>query len=347
MKRMYSLDIMKLLLAYVVAFFHVGILIPPGPTVAVQIFFIISGFFLGKKFYASRSSEYNQWDYTLDHVKSLYPHYLFSMIVLFLYLTAREIVYLVKDPGWGQVGDLLLSVYNQIPDILLLQSAYHFHDSMNYPLWQISALLIAGYFVFGLLCHNEKLSRTLLFPAAILMIQSLLNTGVDLWANYGPFYMPLLRAFSPLCIGVLTYYFTTTPYWAKLRERAVFFNVSSILALVSIVAFGQYDIIFLITTPLVLLACCEEQSWINAVLNRRIFRGCGKMSYAVYLNHALIQRFLYAVFFTRLEGLGVSLNDYQRGAVYWVVLTAYSVFTLFLVEKLKNFFAGKSKAAVR
>ena len=35
MKRMYSLDLLKLLLAYVVAFFHVGILIPLGPTVAV------------------------------------------------------------------------------------------------------------------------------------------------------------------------------------------------------------------------------------------------------------------------------------------------------------------------
>ena len=125
MKRVYSLDLLKLLLAYVVAFFHVGIMVPPGPTVAVQIFFIISGFFLGKKFYASHTGDYNQWDYTLDHVKSLYPHYLFSMTMLFLYLTTRQIVYLVKDPGWSQVGDLLLSVYNQIPDILLLQSAYH------------------------------------------------------------------------------------------------------------------------------------------------------------------------------------------------------------------------------
>lgn len=347
MKRMYSLDLLKLLLAYVVAFFHVGILIPPGPTVAVQIFFIISGFFLGRKFYTNRQPDYNQWDYTLDHVRSLYPHYLFSMIVLFLYLTTREIVYLVKEPGWSQVGALLRSVYNQIPDILLLQSAYHFHDSMNYPLWQISALLIAGYFVFGLLCYNEKLSRMLVFPAAILMIQSLLNTGVDLWANYGPFYMPLLRAFSPLCIGVLTYYFTVTAYWAKLKEKTVFFNVISILALFSIVAFGDYDIIFLMTTPIVLLACFEEHSWMNRVLNRSLFRGCGKLSFAVYLNHALIQRFLYAVCFTRLEGLGITLNDYQRGVVYGVILTAYSVFTLYLVERLKNNYTERSKAAVR
>ena len=85
----------------------------------------------------------------------------------------------------------------------------------------------------------------------------------------------------------------------------------------------------------------------NRVLNRSLFRGCGKLSFAVYLNHALIQRFLYAVCFTRLERLGISLNDYQRGVVYGVILTAYSVFTLYLVEKLKNNFTERSKAAVR
>lgn len=344
---MYSLDFLKLLLAYVVAFFHVGLMIPPGPTVAVQIFFIISGFFLGKKFYSCRSPEYTQWNYTLDHVKALYPHYLFSMAVLFLYLTTREVVYLVRQPSWSALGEILLSFYKQIPDLVFLQSSYHYHDSMNYPLWQISALLIAGYFVFGLLCHNEKLSRTLIFPAAILMIQSLLNTGVDLWANWGPFYMPLLRAFSPLCIGVLTYYFTTTPYWSALSRKRLFFNLASVLSLVSIVFLGNYDFIFLITTPVVLLACCEESFWINALLNHRCFRFCGKLSYAVYLNHALIQRFFYAVFFTRLEGLGLALSDLQKGAVYGLALTIYSIFTLFLVGKLQAFFKSKTKAAVR
>lgn len=82
--------------------------------------------------------------------------------------------------------------------------------------------MIAGFFVYGLLCRNERVSRTLLFPAAILMIQSLLYSGVDLWENYGFFYLPLLRAFSPLCIGVLTFYFTTTPYYERLKAKRCF-----------------------------------------------------------------------------------------------------------------------------
>lgn len=112
---------------------------------------------------------------------SIYPHYLFSLAAFFLYTLARSLVHLAMSPSWDKVSAIALDFYNQIPDLLLLQSAYRFHESLNYPLWQLSALVIAGFFVYGLLCRNERVSRTLLFPAAILMIQSLLYSGVDLW----------------------------------------------------------------------------------------------------------------------------------------------------------------------
>ncbi len=332
MKRIYSLDFLKLVFAYIIAFFHFGVDIAPGPTVAVQVFFIVSGFFLGKKFY-SRShpdpeKKYDHWAYTLDHVKGLYPHYLFSMAALFLYVLARNALELVRDPAAEHVKAICLSFYNQIPDLLLLQSAYTFHDSLNYPLWQLSALVIAGFFVYGLLCQNERLSRTLLFPAAILMIQSLLNTGVDLFANYGPFYMPLLRAFSPLCIGVLACYFTTTSYYPMLRRHTLLFNLAPFLALVTIVVYQGHYNIFLMTTPFLLWGCAAEDSWINKLLNRRIFRRCGKFSYAVYLNHALIARFVQARITLRYE-----MESWKGNLLYFVLLTVYSVFTLYLVER--------------
>ena len=225
--RSYCLDLLKLVLAYVIALFHCGLSVSPGPTVTVQVFFMISGFFLGKKFYTRSKADpsYRAWDYTLDHAKSIYPHYFFSCAVFFLYLLVRDVCTLVRTPSWQLLETILRGFYNQIPDILLLQSGYYFHDSINYPLWQLSALLIAGYFLYAMLCHNERLSRELLFPAAILMIQSLLWSGVDLWANWGPLYVPLLRALSPMCIGVLTYYFSTTQVFFNLRKHKTIFSL--------------------------------------------------------------------------------------------------------------------------
>ena len=335
MKRIYSLDLLKLVFAFVIAFFHFGTDVAPGPTITVQIFFIISGFFLGKKFYSRSHGDpekrYSQWNYTVDHVKSIYPHYLLSLVVIFLYMLARSVLDFLGSPSFQKLSAIAVDCYNQIPDLLLLQSAYRFHESFNYPLWQLSALVIAGYFVYGLLCHNEKLSRTMLFPAAILMIQSLLNTGVDIWSNWGPFYLPLLRAFSPLCIGVLAYYFTTTPYYAMVKSKRVPFNLAVLLSLISIFCFGDRANIFLITTVVLLWGCYDPHSWINALLNHKIFKHCGDLSYAVYLNHALIARFLQARIFSRMP-----LPAWQQNGIYFVLLLLFSIITTFLVNKWKG-----------
>ena len=50
-KRVYSLDVIRVLLCIVIAFDHAEIFLEPGAGVAVLFFFVLSGFFLGKKFY--------------------------------------------------------------------------------------------------------------------------------------------------------------------------------------------------------------------------------------------------------------------------------------------------------
>lgn len=333
-QRSYSLDLLKLVLAYVIAFFHCDLTLSPGPTVTVQVFFMISGFFLGKKFYTKHDAAYRAWDYTLDHVKGIYPHYFFSCAVFFLYVLARDLYSLIQSPSLALAGSIVRSFYNQIPDILLLQSSHFFHDSINYPLWQLSALLIAGYFIYGMLCHNEKLSRELLFPGAILMIQSLLWSGVDLWANWGPLYVPLLRAFSPMCIGVLTYYFSQTALYSALKRRKTAFSLLGILSLVTLFAYADYRNIFLMTTPVLILNCMEPDSWLGSAFNHPIFRGAGKLSYAIYLNHSLVIRILCARIIPALERMGYAVPDLLKGLLLVLILTVYSLFTLWLVPKL-------------
>lgn len=339
MRRMYSLDILKLVLAYVIALFHFGTTVMPGPTVTVQIFFLFSGFFLAKKFYSRTQGdgEYDQWSYTLDHIRTIYPHYILALAVFFAYTLARALVYLILEPSMEALSQILLSVYNQIPDVLLLQSAYYFHDSLNYPLWQLSALLISGYFVYGLLCWNEKLSRKLLFPAAILMIQSLLYTGVDIWGNWGPFYVPLLRAFSPMCIGVLAYRFTMTEYYPALKKHRICFDLAAIYGLVTIFRYGGHANIFLVTAVVLLWNCWDADSLLNRLFNHRIFRHCGGLSLAVYMNHALLARFLEARVYLPLESAGTPAPLWQKNLTYLVILTVYSALTLTITEKWKKY----------
>ena len=344
MKRIYSLDLFKLVFAYIIALGHFGTTVAPGSGVTVQIFFIISGFFLARTFYKKsypyKENGYNQWNYTLDHVKSLYPHYLFSLVILAICKLPMEALESARPLYTGAQ-----KLYELIPELLLIQNIGIFEGGINYPLWQMCTLLISGYFVYGALCVNEKISRHIVFPAAIILIQVLLKQGVDVWGAVGGFHIPLLRAFSPLCIGVLTYYLTTTQYYTLLKNRSILFNSLSVLALVSIFLFKGHQNIYLITFVMVLLALYDETSWLNRIFNRRLFCRFGEFSYAIYLNHALIISLMRWVGFPGLQKvLGVELSKGVQNVVYLAVLTVYSVVTLYIVKKIVRFVAAKQTA---
>lgn len=352
MKRIYSFDVFKLVFAYLIAVFHFGTEIPPGPGIAVELFFIISGFFLGKKFYdkyqADPENKYDQICYTKDHVKSLYPHYIFSLIVLTVYTFIAGVITFLRQPSAYQIVMIVKNVYAAIPELFFLQNTGFFGGGTNYPLWQLCTLIISGYFVYGLLYKNEKLSREFIFPAAILMIQAFLASSDDIWGTVVFFHIPLLRAFSPLCIGVLVYYFTTTSYYQFIRSKKLLFNLASVFAFLSLFVPDGYHNIYLITFVFLLLAMYEPESWVNKLLNRKIFKGCGQMSYAVYLNHAvvidLLKEQIFPLLFGASETASVSL---LKHIIFVAVLTVYSVFTVFIVKKLSQLFAQKRLAAVQ
>ena len=53
MKRRYSFDVLKFVFSIMIALYHFGVYIP-GVSYAVQFFFMISGYFLGRKIYVNR-----------------------------------------------------------------------------------------------------------------------------------------------------------------------------------------------------------------------------------------------------------------------------------------------------
>lgn len=344
MKRIYSLDLFKLLFAYTIALGHFGVAVPPGATATVQIFFIISGFFLAKKFYSRKNADpnYTAWRYTIDHVRSLYPHYAFSLVILALYYLLQKTVVFLAQPSFSTAASIGTLIHGLIPEFLLLQNSGVFQGGINYPLWQVCVLVISSYFVYCLLYFDEKRSRQLIFPAAILMIQACLNTDADIWGTFTFFHTPLLRAFSPLCIGVLTYHFTTTEYYSRFLQHPVLFNCASVLSLLFIFLFEDRQNVFLITFVVVLLAFYEPSSWFNRLFNKKAFQHFGVFSYAIYLNHALIIIVLESHIFPLLQTLfEQALSMYIRVALYLICLTVYSMITLWLVGKLKNAFTKK------
>ena len=343
MKRSYSLDFFKLLFACVVALFHFGTLDGIYADVAVQVFFVISGYFLGRKFYARSFSDggesYGPWQYSLDHARGLFPHYLLSLVLMLGYCLAREALDVLRMPSGKEIWDMVLLVYDQLQDLLFLQSAYQYGTNLNNPTWQISALVISGFFVYSLLCRQERLCRELIFPAAILMVQSLIASGLDLFGRWGFFFMPLLRAFAPLSLGVLVYYFSGTALYGKMKGSRLF-GLLSVLTVPAILIFKNRTGLHLVWAAVLILACMNPENVLNRLLDRKIFASFGELSYGVYLNHALVNRIFHAVLLPRL-GIGENVG----AVLYLMVVLVWSVFTLWLLKKLMGAYTRR-KAAV-
>lgn len=329
--RIYTLDVFKLLLAWQIALGHIRIHVPPSSAVSVDIFFIISGFFLAHKFYASTygkgESGLTAWDYTLGHVKTIYPHFLFSLLMFLGYVLARKLILWAMSPSLSGLYDMGASIYDEISVALLLHSSHYFVDSLLYPTWQISALLIAGYFVYELLRQNEGTTRRLVLPAAVILVQSLMASGVDYFDHFGFFYLPLLRAFSSLGLGVLTYYFSTTDACTKLREHRTALNIASLLGILGILLYEGRGRTYLVLFPLILLVCLDPGCWLNRVLNKKVFSLCGKLSLAVYLNQTFIINFCENQILPRF-----SLPTPAIGILLVVLLTVYSLCTVKIVD---------------
>lgn len=331
-QRIYSLDVFKLLLAYVVALGHYGIYLPPDPAVAVDYFFILSGFFMGRKFYAKTyqkgTEAYSAWDYTLDHAKTLYPYFLLTLAIAFAYAFARSAIYWVLFPSLNGLWDIGALFYDQIPDLLLLHSSHYLENGLLSPSWQISAMLISGFFVYELLHQNEPLTRKIILPVSLLMLRSLMYTGVGYFENYGLIYMPLLRGFAAIGLGVLTWYFGTTRYWNALKQHCTALNLASVLALAGLILYSDRGRIFLILIPLIILVCQDQGCWINRVLNRKSLRWCGKLSLTIYLCHPIILRITQNMLEPRLNVGTIPLI-----AIYLILTTICAACILIAVDQ--------------
>lgn len=339
MKRIYSIDFFKLLFAYLIAFSHFNISLP-GANRAVIFFFIISGYFLGKKFYqksASTKNSYSGVQYTIDHLKTLYPHYILSLILIFSYFIIKNVYYILIDSTSAySVSVLLQRTYALLPEIFLVQNIGFFEGGMNYPLWQVCALLICGYFIYTLLYYNEKKSTNIIFPAAIILIQTYLKSVTDIFGTVGMFYIPLLRAFSAISFGVLIFKFLDSRYYKEnILKHKNTMNICSVIALVS-VFIGSYNDIFLIVVIFIIAALVEPTSWLNKVFNKKIFRKAGIFSYSIYLNHALVIWFVNDFQPEIFSIFNISETKLSSGLFFFVVLTIYSLITTSVVECFKQ-----------
>ncbi|MBQ7283901.1 MAG: acyltransferase family protein [Oscillospiraceae bacterium] len=345
--RIYSIDLLKFIFAMLVVFSHMDIHYP-GASVAVDFFFVFSGFFLAKKFYGKSFADpesYNQFKYTADHVKKLYPQYIFSLLVLLCYMSGRDLVRIAQgSENAASLGSVIFRVFEIIPDSIMIQNMGGFvGGGLNAAAWYVSAMLIIGYFVYTMLCYNEKKTTEFILPLLFILTAAFMNGGKENFGIYGWFYIPLVRCTMYMAEGVVLYKLSLSKTYKSIKNSTLLFNLMGLFGLAAIFTFQRYKNIHIVLFAFIVLYTTNNASWINKVIKGKIFARIGDLSYAVYLNHSFVIMALEDAF---AKG-GIVMEHVQFAWIAAAASVVYSIFTMLLLDKLKPFCANSVLPALK
>lgn len=313
-----------------------------GAYVATEFFFIVSGYLLFLSFYKNKTKgeKVGAWKFTFHKIRNLYPCYLLSFLMLFVFVMIAD-----KEGLGGWITNLGQSVW----ELTFLQiSGLKGFRLFNYPAWYISAMLIAGYFIYALLELEEEKFAKILMPLAVLLIYCFFSKNaenIDVWggAKILDISDALMRAFAGMSLGGICYYASSL-----IREKRLSFGGRLVLSIGEAIVFilslflmnqeghTQIDfyIIALLAVGVTLLF--SNQTFTTELFSKRLFVWIGKLSYPMFLNQIL------AIYL-----IGAYLKDlgYREGViVFLIVLFLISVIELLVLKglrKLKNYFSNK------
>lgn len=257
----------------------------------VDFFFVLSGFVISYNY--NSLSNFNEFkEYIKKRFVRLYPLLFYTVLVVFTF----EIIFnnfLTKFVNNPESNLFLLAA---LADSLLLTNSTPIlgnTSGINYPSWSISSEIIS-YIVFGLvsILFRRRMKNivlmAILITSCVILFQSksFFSTG-----NYG-----FLRGLVSFSLGYFVYELNRLKF--KLNNVLEYL----IPILLVFIFYKLYDLekesidgglIFgMITIPsffsLCILTLLKTNGFISKLLEVRAFQFLGKISYSVYLNHAIV-----------------------------------------------------------
>lgn len=249
---------------------------------AVSFFFVLSGFVLSYKYFHFPSNEINIPQYIYKRILRLYPAFIFTILLNYLYWHRNEL-------GWHVLADVFYYNRMQLWEELLMVRGMH---KFYVPGWTLGV----------------EMALSLLMP--ILIAAALKNIKLIIWLlPITVFVGSYLSGFTfHFALGIiLAYYFpkirdydSASKPWYKYRYLLGFliFLLFSIRHIDRLVTFGPtYNYIagligldffdYTAVASFFILLWVINQPKLQQMLHHQVFLFLGKISYSVYLMHWL------------------------------------------------------------
>jgi peptidoglycan/LPS O-acetylase OafA/YrhL len=250
------------------------LLLPRRGYLAVDLFFMLSGFVLAHVYTADFANRLDLRRYAAfiwARLARIYPVHLLSILLL---------LRLYGQTSWYSGRALVLN-------LLLLQGPWLPHTTWNHPSWSISAEWHA-YLLFPLVCAAlwrlpVKAAAAVAIACALVLVLTCAESQWGL-ANVTSGPLSLARALPEFITGMLVYRAYRTG-WCRALWQSDLFLASTAVAILALSCAWPTDLAIILLLPGLLLAAATNQGRARSLLISPPLQFLGDISYSLYMIH--------------------------------------------------------------
>jgi peptidoglycan/LPS O-acetylase OafA/YrhL len=258
---------------------------------AVDFFFIVSGFFLAN---TVLTSDINIFSWIKHKAVKIYPLYLGSIIVI---LCGEFIIGCLNDTG---ILTFVKQNIDVVYEIFFLQRAGFTMYNINFPDWYISSMLFTGFILFYFFSTYRESLLPMLFIIVITSLSYLINRSGYINQHsaivFGLVDVGNIRALAGMSAGITLHSCIQN---SKNVQSRILANVIEIIALLFIVLiiflpnqeFQKTDILCYPLFSVVVFSCFKCRGIVSKFLENKILSFLSKYGLSLYLTHGLVIRY--------------------------------------------------------
>jgi peptidoglycan/LPS O-acetylase OafA/YrhL len=323
--KFHVLNSLRGIAALSIAYLHLGTGVISGAYLAVDFFFVLSGFILTYSYHDKTQPTRSPGEFVINRIARLYPLHIFTFIFFAVIFYIDRGIF----PEYGK--DLLFSILQQ----LTMTHNVGFYSSggtWNHPAWSISVEFWVGIIFISFIRPETSSIKILLTSLAILVFMSgnLANLDVSYQNLYAYINTGILRCMAAFLMGILA-----CRSWLIIRKLEL-----SLLAW-NIIEFTAVFLVYLLMfvresyqsevdffAPAIFYVAVLVFSMEKGIPSKILFnfRYLGKISYSIYLNQLPVM-----IFIRYLDNRHGWFGSYVP-FIYFIFLIGFSALTYHLIE---------------
>ena len=305
----------------------------------VDFFFVLSGFVIAHAYQNKIQNKLSFHDFFILRVARIYPLHIFMLFVWLLYILAKYFVHTMY--GLGSDPTEHSNLYSFILNVVLLHSIGLLDSlSWNAPSWSISVELFAYLIFFAIVALFHKATGKVLFIAlaviSYILLVSFAGETLLRTFDYG-----LLRCLGSFFVGAALRSWTRDISYNSLSKGNGFLEILSLMIMLFCVSQIKGSILFEFLSFMsfglvIFIFSIQERGIVSKWLSSRFLIFLGKISYSIYMIHAIIA---FATFDAAIYILKMPVIETASGGklIYTPLAPLYMILYVAIVILISNY----------